>query len=76
MIYNKFIFLFILFTGLFSQDKGQKLFKEKKYNEARKYYESVLDQRDDDKAAMFGLGSSAYYQNDICLLYTSDAADE
>ena len=65
MIYNKFIFLFILFTGLFSQDKGQKLFKEKKYNEARKYYESVLDQRDDDKAAMFGLGSSAYYQNDI-----------
>ena len=32
---------------------------------ARKYYESVLDQRDDDKAAMFGLGSSAYYQNDI-----------
>ena len=47
MIYNKFIFLFILFTGLFSQDKGQKLFKEKKYNEARKYYKSVLDQRED-----------------------------
>ena len=65
MIYNIFIFLFILFTGLFSQDKGQKLFKEKKYNEARKYYKSVLDQREDDKAAMFGLGSSAYYQNDI-----------
>ena len=65
MIYNKFILLFIFFTGLFSQDKGQKFFKEKKYNEARKYYESVLEHRDDDKAAMFGLGSSAYYQNDI-----------
>ena len=33
MIYNKFILLFIFFTGLFSQDKGQKFFKEKKYNE-------------------------------------------
>ena len=65
MIYNKFILLFIFFTGLFSQDKGQKFFKEKKYNEARKYYESVLEHRDDDKAAMFGLGSSAYYQNEI-----------
>ena len=65
MIYNIFIFLFIIFTNLFSQDKGQKLFKEMKYNEARKYYESVLEHRDDDKAAMFGLGSSAYYQNDI-----------
>ena len=42
MIYNIFIFLFILFTGLFSQDKGQKLFKEKKYNDAIVIYDSIL----------------------------------
>ena len=65
MINNKYIFLLFLFAGLNSQDKGQKLFQEKKYAEARKYYETVLGQRNDDKAALFGLGSSAYYQNDI-----------
>ena len=65
MINNKYIFLLFLFAGLYSQDKGQKLFQEKKYAEARKYYETVLGQRNDDKAALFGLGSSAYYQNDI-----------
>ena len=65
MINNKYIFLLFLFAGLNRQDKGQKLFQEKKYAEARKYYETVLGQRNDDKAALFGLGSSAYYQNDI-----------
>ena len=65
MINNKYFFLQFLFAGLNSQDKGQKLFQEKKYAEARKYYETVLGQRIDDKAALFGLGSSAYYQNDI-----------
>ena len=47
------------------QDKGQKLFEQEKYDEARKYYESILEKRDEDKAALFGVGSSAYYQNDI-----------
>ena len=65
LVNNKVIFSFFLCSLLFGQDKGQKLFEEGKYNEARKYYESVLGQRDDDKAAMYGLGSSAYYQNDI-----------
>ena len=54
MINNKYIFLLFLFAGLYSQDKGQKLFQEKKYAEARKYYETVLGQRNDDKAALFG----------------------
>jgi len=67
MINNKYIYLFIyiLFNYLFSQDLGQKLFEEKKYDQAQKYYESILEQRVDDKAAQYGIGSSSYYQNNI-----------
>ena len=65
LIELKSIILFLLFSTLMGQDKGQKLFEEEKYGEAREYYESVLEKRDKDKAALFGIGSSAYYQNDI-----------
>tara|TARA_Y100001970_G_C14197757_1_gene839179 strand:+ start:377 stop:1135 length:759 start_codon:yes stop_codon:yes gene_type:complete len=60
-----FLFIFLLFSYLFSQDRGQKLFEEKKYIEAQKYYESILNQRENDEAALYGLGSSIYYQNNI-----------
>ena len=65
LIETKSIIIFLLFSTLMGQDKGQKLFDQEKYDEARKYYESILDKRDEDKAALFGVGSSAYYQNDI-----------
>jgi len=65
LIEIKSIILFLLFSTLMGQDKGQKLFEQEKYDEARKYYESILEKRDEDKAALFGVGSSAYYQNDI-----------
>jgi len=67
MINNKYIIfsIYVFFNYLFSQDIGQKLFEEKKYGQAQKYYESVLEQRIDDKAAQYGIGSSAYYQNNI-----------
>jgi len=65
LIETKSIILFLLFSNLSGQDKGQKLFEQEKYDEARKYYESILEKRDEDKAALFGVGSSAYYQNDI-----------
>tara|TARA_Y100000588_G_scaffold65111_1_gene64957 strand:+ start:141 stop:866 length:726 start_codon:yes stop_codon:yes gene_type:complete len=65
LIETKSIILFLLFSNLLGQDKGQKLFEQEKYDEARKYYESILEKRDEDKAALFGVGSSAYYQNDI-----------
>ena len=61
LIELKSIILFLLFSTLMGQDKGQKLFEQKKYDEARRYYESILDKRDEDKAALFGVGSSAYY---------------
>ena len=65
MINNKYIVMVFIIIGLNGQDKGQELFKEKKYDDARKYYESILEQRNDDKAAFFGLGASSYYQNDF-----------
>ena len=65
LIEPKSVILFLLFSTLMGQDKGQKLFEQKKYDEARRYYESILDKRDEDKAALFGVGSSAYYLDDI-----------
>ncbi len=65
LIETKYLILFLLFSNLIGQDKGQKLFEQEKYDEARKYYESILERREDDKTALFGIGSSAYYQNDI-----------
>ena len=65
LIETKSLIIFLLFSTLMGQDKGQKLFEQQKYDEARKYYESILEKRDEDKAALFGVGSSAYYQNDI-----------
>ena len=65
MINNKYIVMVFIIISLNGQDKGQELFKEKKYDDARKYYESILEQRNDDKAAFFGLGASFYYQNDF-----------
>ena len=65
LIETKSIIIFLLFSTLMGQDKGQKLFEQKKYDEARRYYESILDKRDEDKAALFGVGSSSYYLDDI-----------
>jgi len=42
-----------------------KEYKRNNFYEARKYYESVLEKRQDDPAANFGLGVSAYQQGDI-----------
>ena len=65
LIEIKYIILFLLCSTLMGQDKGQKLFEQQRYDEAREFYESILEKRNEDKAALFGVGSSAYYQNDI-----------
>ncbi len=48
-----------------AQDKGQTLYQEGKFDEARKYYERILRNREKDDAARFGLGTSAYQQKDF-----------
>ena len=57
--------LFLFISPAFSVDKGMKEYKQNNFDEARKYYESVLEERKDDPAANFGLGVSAYQQGDI-----------
>ena len=47
-------------TIIFCQDKGQSLYNAEKYEDAKKYYEYVLEHRNQDDAAMFGLGATLY----------------
>ena len=61
---NTFILLFFI-SLVIAQDKGQKLYKEGKFDEARSYYEHILLNREKDDAARFGLGVSAYQQKDV-----------
>ena len=63
--------LFFLFSFSFAQDKGIELFNGKKYSEAIEYYKKVLKQRKGDAAAELGLGSSAYYNDNIDLALMS-----
>jgi len=61
---NTFI-LFFFISLVIAQDKGQKLYQEGKFDEARAYYENILLNREKDDAARFGLGVSAYQQKDL-----------
>jgi len=57
---------FLLCLGvLFGQDKGKKAYEEGHYDEARVYYEHVLNNRKKDNGAQFGLGVTAYQQKDM-----------
>ena len=59
-------FLLLLFLGLvFGQDKGKTAYEDGKFDEARAYYEHVLKNRKKDDAAHFGLGATAYQQQDM-----------
>ena len=52
-------------SALQAQDKGRKAYESGKYDEARSYYEHVLNNRKNDDAAQFGLGATAYKQQDM-----------
>ncbi len=55
----------LLLSALHGQDKGRKAYESGKYDEARAYYEHVLNNRKNDAAAQFGLGATAYKQQDM-----------
>ena len=81
-LFRRFIVLNFIFNIVTAKDKGIELFNDKKFAEAVDYYKTVLEARKDDPSAMFSLGSSSYYNNDIesalksfeNILYTSDKA--
>ena len=57
----KYLPLYMLLSFfLFAQDKGQSLYNDKNFEEAIRYYESILDKKSDFDAAKFGIGASAY----------------
>ena len=64
---NKILFrlcsLFIVSIGI-GADKGIDYYNNNEFEKARQYYESILIDRNDDPAANFGLGSTAFQQQD------------
>ena len=52
-------------TGLLADDDGLNNYKNKKYEEAKSYYEQVLAKKENNAAASLGLGASQYQLGDI-----------
>jgi len=64
---NKILFRFCLlfFVSIsIGADKGIDYYNNNEFEKARQYYESVIMDRNDDPAANFGLGSTAFQQKD------------
>lgn len=64
---NKVLFRFcpLFFVSItIGADKGIDYYNNNEFEKARQYYESILIDRNDDPAANFGLGSTAFQQQD------------
>ena len=59
----KFFLLFFISISI-GADKGIDHYNNNEFEKARQYYESILIDRNDDPAANFGLGSTAFQQQD------------
>ena len=59
------IFIFVFAGLVFAQDDGLKAYRNGDYEHARQYYESILEEKDEDDAAQFGLGTTAFQQQDF-----------
>jgi len=59
----KFFLLFFVSIGI-GADKGIDHYNNNEFEKARQYYESILIDRNDDPAANFGLGATAFQQQD------------
>ena len=61
----RFSISILLLSTLKGQDKGSKAYESGKYEEARAYYEHILNNRKNDASAQFGLGVTAYKQQEM-----------
>ena len=59
----KFFLLFFVSISI-GADKGLDHYNNNEFEKARQYYESILIDRKDDPAANFGLGATAFQQQD------------
>ena len=55
------------FSIVFCEDRGIKFYNSNKFDEAKEFYENILLEREEDAFASFGLGSTAFQQNDYSL---------
>jgi len=62
----KFFLLFFVSISI-GADKGIDHYNNNEFEKARQYYESILIDRNDDPAANFGLGSTAFQQQDYAV---------
>ena len=66
-VLNKVLFkcCLLLFVSIsIGADKGIDYYNNNEFEKARQYYESILIDRNDDPAANFGLGATAFQQQD------------
>ncbi len=59
------IVLFLLVNNIHADDEGLTNYKNKKFEEAKTYYEQILSTRESTAAANLGLGASQYQLGDI-----------
>ncbi len=64
-VYISIIIFVFSITGLFADDEGLNNYKNKKFEEAKKYYEQIITLRENNAAASLGLGASQYQLGDI-----------
>ena len=57
--------LLLMYSVLFPQDSGLKFYNDEKYEDARNFYQEVIDNRKNDLSAQYGLGVTAYKQESI-----------
>ena len=61
---NISVFIICFFSIAICEDKGIKLYNSNQFDKAREFYEKILLERKEDAIASFGLGSTAFQQND------------
>ena len=68
-IVRLYITTFIIFSFSIAvcEDKGIKLYNSNQFDKAKEYYENILLERKEDPRASFGLGTTAFQQNDFSL---------
>ena len=64
---NIVVFIFYSYSFAICEDKGIKFYNNNQFDKAREYYEKILLEREEDAIASFGLGSTAFQQNDFSL---------
>lgn len=65
LIFISLIIFVINIAGLFADDEGLNNYKNKNFEEAKKYYEQVITTTKNEAAVSLGLGASQYQLGDI-----------